>query len=204
MAAAILQTNLPEPVCRHCGFAPYGHTSDMPAEVPVFRLESAFFNLVACGDRSFAASAGCRSGSSACRPSRRRHVSSGNVQHQHPGTQLLERTMGTLAGHGWQERWLVARQGWFFHTLGERFYGAHWNYSSRDERTRPEHGRRPTVSAGQTCFCCPSWPTRRTRAPKNSGRQTDRPTRARRDERGRLMRLASNRTRPLCHVSRAE
>ena len=53
-------------------------------------FKSAFFNPVAFGDRSYAASAGCRSGSSACRPARWCHTSSGNVQHQHSGTQLLE------------------------------------------------------------------------------------------------------------------
>src|SRR5271157_1543323 len=76
----------------------FGHTSGMPAEIPVFRLESAFLNLAAFGDGSFAASAGCRSGSFSFRPTRRGHTDSSDVQHQHPGTQLLEWTMGTLAG----------------------------------------------------------------------------------------------------------
>jgi len=34
----------------------------MPAEVPVLRFYSTFFNPTAFGDRSYAASAGCRSG----------------------------------------------------------------------------------------------------------------------------------------------
>jgi hypothetical protein len=34
-------------------------------------FKSAFFNLTACGDGSYAASAGCRSWSAACHPARR-------------------------------------------------------------------------------------------------------------------------------------
>ena len=37
-------------------------------------------------------------GGSTYRLARRCHTSSGNVQHQHPGTQLLERPMGSLVG----------------------------------------------------------------------------------------------------------
>lgn len=76
----------------------FGHTSGMTMVVPVFRFPTAFLNRAAFGDRGFAASACCRSWSSSCHSTRRRHTSRGNVQHQHSGTQLLERTMGTLAG----------------------------------------------------------------------------------------------------------
>jgi len=63
----------------------------MPAEVPVFRLESAFFNPTAFGDRSEAASAGCPFGGSPCESpcTPWRHTGSSNVQHQHQGRSCL-------------------------------------------------------------------------------------------------------------------